>query len=155
MGAKEVLQLAAVFLAGLATGGLMVNWIGLGRAMARLSASTYVEFHQATNHTFDPYMPVVVVGAMLSGIALAVPASGIHSLTGTLAIVGAICYAGVLAVALSVNVPINRQIEHWAVQKPPDDWAQIRARWVRFHMVRTLFSIPGLACYILACLVRP
>jgi SAM-dependent methyltransferase len=27
------------------------------------------------------------------------------------------------------------------------------ARWVRFHIVRTLFSLPGLACYILACLV--
>ena len=43
----------------------MVNWIGLGRAMSRLSASTYVEFHQATNHTFDPYMPIVVMGAVL------------------------------------------------------------------------------------------
>ncbi len=45
---------------------LMVNWIGLGRAMSRLSVSTYVEFHQATNHTFNPYMPIVVVGASLS-----------------------------------------------------------------------------------------
>lgn len=49
----------------------MVNWIGLGRAMSRLSASTYVEFHQATNHTFDPYMPIVVLGALLGGIVLA------------------------------------------------------------------------------------
>jgi hypothetical protein len=59
---KPVLQLVVVFFAALATGGLMVNWIGLGRAMSRLSASTYVEFHQATNHTFDPYMPIVVYG---------------------------------------------------------------------------------------------
>jgi hypothetical protein len=34
---KQVLQLAVVVFAALATGGLMVNWIGLGRAMSRLS----------------------------------------------------------------------------------------------------------------------
>ena len=61
---EQVLQLVVVFFAALATGGLMVNWTGLGRAMSRLSVSTYVELHQATNHTFDPYMPIVVVGAL-------------------------------------------------------------------------------------------
>jgi hypothetical protein len=33
--------------------------------MSRLSGSTYVEFRQATNHTFNPYMPIVVLGAVL------------------------------------------------------------------------------------------
>jgi hypothetical protein len=46
---EQVLQLAVVFLAALAAGGLMVNWLGLARAMSRLSVATYVEFHQATN----------------------------------------------------------------------------------------------------------
>jgi hypothetical protein len=77
---EQVLRTAVVFLAALATGGLMVNWIGLGRAMSRLSESTYVEFHQATNHTFNPYMPIVVVGAILGGIVLAIVSPGIHSL---------------------------------------------------------------------------
>jgi hypothetical protein len=59
---ERLLELIVVFFTALGTGGLMVNWIGLGRAMSRLSVSTYVEFHQATNHTFDPYMPVVLWG---------------------------------------------------------------------------------------------
>ena len=150
---EQVLQLAVVVLAALATGGLMVNWIGLGRAMSRLSVSTYVEFHQATNHTFNPYMPIVVVGAMLGGIVLAIPFQGIHSLSGELAIAGSVCYVAVLAIALSTNVRINKQVARWSVQSPPDDWTLVRARWVRFHVVRTLFSLPGLACYILACQV--
>jgi hypothetical protein len=40
--------------------------------MSRLSVSTYIEFHQHTNRTFDPYMPIVVVGALAGGLALAV-----------------------------------------------------------------------------------
>jgi uncharacterized membrane protein len=131
----------------------MVNWIGLGRAMSRLSASTYVEFHQATNRTFDPYMPIVVIGALLGGIVLAILSPGIHSLSGELAIAGFLSYVGVLAVGLPTNVRINKPIERWSVQSPPDDWASIRSRWIRFHIIRTLFSLPGLACYILACLV--
>ena len=144
-------ELIVLLFAALATGGLMVNWIGLGRAMSRVSESTYVEFHQATNHTFNPYMPIVVVGAILGGIVLAILSQGIHSLSGQLAIAGSVCYVAVLAIALSTDVRINKQIAHCSVQSPPDDWALIRARWVRFHVVRTLFSFPGLACYILAC----
>jgi hypothetical protein len=58
--AMETLFVLIVLLfAALATGGLMVNWIGLGRAMLRTSVSAYVEFHQHTNHTFNPYMPIL------------------------------------------------------------------------------------------------
>jgi uncharacterized membrane protein len=150
---EQVLQLAVLVFAAFATGGLMVNWIGLGRAMSRLSVSSYVEFHQATNHTFDPYMPIVVAGSLFGGIALAIVSQGIHSLSGELAIAGSVCYVAVLAISFSTNVRINKQIERWSVQGPPHDWNRIRASWVRFHIVRTLFSLPGLACYILACLV--
>jgi uncharacterized membrane protein len=145
---EQVLQLAIVSFAALATGGLMVNWIGLGRAMSRLSGSTYVEFHQATNRTFDPYMPIVVIGALLRGIVLAILSQGTHSHSGGLAIAGSVCYVAVLAIALSTNVRINKQIERWSMRSPPDNWAPVRARWVRFHIIRTLFSLPGLACYI-------
>jgi uncharacterized membrane protein len=151
---EQILQLAVVVFAALATGGLMVNWIGLGRAMSRLSASTYVEFHQATNHTFNPYMPIVVVGAILGGIVLAMLSPGIHSVAGELAIAGSVSYVSVVAIALSTDVRINKKIARWSVESPPDDWGSARARWVRFHIIRTLFSLPGLAFYILACLVR-
>ena len=150
---EQILQLVVVFFAALATGGLMVNWIGLARAMSQLSASTYAEFHQATNHTFDPYMPIVVMGASLGGIVLAIFARGIHSLSGELAIAGSVCYAAVIAITVPTNVRINKEVARWSVQSLPDDWTVIRARWVRFHILRTLFSLPGFACYMLACLL--
>jgi uncharacterized membrane protein len=121
--------------------------------MSQLSASTYAEFHQATNHTFDPYMPIVVMGASLGGIVLAIFARGIHSLSGELAIAGAVCYAAIIAITLPTNVRINKQIARWSVQSLPNDWTVIRASWVRFHIIRTLVSLPAFACYILACLL--
>lgn len=141
--------LIVLLFSALATGGLIVNWIGLGRAMSRLSASAYVEFHQHTNRTFNPYMPIVVIGALAGGIALAVM-YGVRSIPGQLAAAGAVCYALVIIIALTTDVRINHQIASWSIQNPPREWAQMRARWIRFHVIRTLFSVPAFVVYLLA-----
>jgi len=88
---------------------------------------------------FNPYMPIVVVGSILGGIVLAILSRGIHSLSCELAIAGSVCYVAVLTIALSTDVRINKQIARWSVENPPHDRAPIRARWIRFHIVRTLF----------------
>ena len=143
------LPLIVLLFAALATGGLVVNWIGLGRAMSRLSIPAYVEFHQHTNRTFDPYMPIVVIGALVGGVGLAVM-YGVHSIPGQLAAAGAVCYALVIVIGVPTCVRINHQIASWSIQNPPRKWAQVRARWIRFHVIRTLFSVPALAIYLLA-----
>jgi uncharacterized membrane protein len=146
---EKSFELIVLLFAALATGGLIVNWIGLGRAMSRLSVSAYIEFHQHTNRTFDPYMPMVVVGALTGGVALAVM-YGVHSIPGQLAAAGAVCYALVIIIGVPTCVRINKQIADWSIQNPPGEWAQMRARWLRFHVIRTLFSVPALAIYLLA-----
>ena len=145
---ESLFVLIVLLFAALATGGLIVNWIGLGRAMSRLSASAYVEFHQHTNRTFVPYMPIVVIGALAGGAVLAMM-YGVHSIPGQLAAAGAVCYALVLMISVT-DVRINHQIASWSIQNPPREWAQIRARWIRFHVIRTLFSVPAFAIYLLA-----
>src|SRR6266481_1574754 len=96
---EKSFELIVLLLAALATGGLIVNWIGVGRAMSRLSVSAYIEFHQSTNRTFDPYMPIVIIGALAGGVAFAVM-YGVHSISGQLAAAGAVCYALVIIIGL-------------------------------------------------------
>jgi hypothetical protein len=146
---ENSLVLIVLLFAALATGALVVNWIGLARAMSRLSVSAYVEFHQQTNRTFDPYMPIVIIGALAGGVALAV-VYGVHSIPGGLAAVGAVCYALVIIIGVPTCVRINHQIASWSIQNPPREWAQMRMRWIRFHVIRTLFSVPAFTIYLLA-----
>ena len=148
---EKSLVLIVLLFAALATGGLIVNWIGLGRAMSRLSVSAYVEFHQHTNRTFDPYMPIVFVGALAGGVALVVM-YGVHSISGQLAGAGAVYYALVIIIGVPTCVRINHQIASWSIQNPPREWAQMRARWLRFHVIRTLFSVPAFVVYVLAAM---
>ncbi len=145
--------LIVLLFAALATGGLVVNWIGLARAMSRLSVSAYVEFHQLTNRTFDPYMPIVIIGALAGGVALALMYD-VHSIPGQLVAAGTVCYALVIIIGVPTCVRINHQIASWSVQNPPSEWAQMRARWIRFHVIRTLFSIPAFALYVAAMILR-
>jgi len=117
--------------------------------MSRLSVSTYIEFHQHTNPTFDPYMPMVDVGALAGWAALAVM-YGVHSLPGQLAAAGAVSYALVIIITVPTWARINKRIAYWSIGNPPREWAQMRARWPRFHVIRTLFSVRAFAIYLLA-----
>ena len=151
---ETVFKLVVILFAALATGALIINWIGLARAMSRLSsASAYVEFHQATNKTFDPYMPIVVMGALLGGVVLAIFSPGIRSASGQFAIAGVLGYLAVLAIGLPTCVRMNKVVAQWSIENPPNNWTSFRTRWIRFHILRTLFSIPALAAYILSTLL--
>jgi Domain of unknown function (DUF1772) len=107
----------------------------------------------STNRTFDPYMPIVVGGAIVGGIGLAV-ASGIHTTSGQLSAFGAVCYAAVIAITVPTCLRINKQVARWSIENPPGDWATVRARWIRFHVIRTLFSVPGFVLYAAALILR-
>src|SRR5690348_14136612 len=132
MAIEITLRLAVLFLAALATGGLLVNWIGLARAMVQISsAGAYTEFHQAASRTFDPYMPIVVFGALFGGIALVLTSPGLTSASGLLALAGILGYVAVIAIGLPTSVRINKLIAHWSIDAPPRDWAEFRARWIR------------------------
>ena len=89
-------------------------------------------------------MPIVVIGALAGGVALAM-IYGVHSIPGQLAAAGAVCYALVIIISVPTCVRINHQIASWSIQNLPSYWAQTRARWIRFHVIRTLFSVPAFA----------
>jgi hypothetical protein len=121
--------------------------------MASLSCGrTYVAVHQATNRTFDPYMPTVVWSAVAGGAGLVLISGGVHSASGAFALAGLIGYAAVLAISLPTCVRINGIIARWSPDAPPEHWRSLRARWIRFHALRTLISFPALIAYLLAVL---
>jgi len=131
----------------------MVNWAGLARAMAQLSPSTYVELHQSTNRPSNRTCRSLSWGQLSAGLCW--PAHlVIHTASGQLSAFGAVCYAAVIAITLPTDLPINKQVARWSIENPPGDWAAVRARWIRFHVIRTLFSIPAFALYAAAMILR-
>jgi uncharacterized membrane protein len=89
---------------------------------------------------------VQLPAAVLSGIVVCVllfrraQTSG-----GILAIASLTLLVVAMAITLSVNVPIDRQIQSWTAATLPPDWAAIRDRWEFYHGLRTLVSLFALA----------
>jgi hypothetical protein len=60
----------------------------------------------------------------------------------------------VIAITVPTCLRINKQVARWSIENPPGDWATVRARWIRFHVIRTLFSVPGFVLYAAALILR-
>ncbi len=117
-------------------------WV-MTRAFRRMSASAYVELHQALNRTADPYMPVMVVLTGVLAVGLLV--------TATSVVLPGIILLGVgatTAITLAVNVPINHEVARWSSQQPPIEWRARRDRWVRFHWHRTITSVASFVAFL-------
>jgi hypothetical protein len=54
-----------------------------------------------------------------------------------------------------VEVPIDNEIKRWTVDTMPADWQVQRFTWKRFHALRTLTSIMGLAAFGWSALFLP
>jgi uncharacterized membrane protein len=53
-----------------------------------------------------------------------------------------------LVITLTVNVPIDYEINRWTVETLPPDWTSMRDRWQFYHTVRTFASLAGVGCAI-------
>ena len=72
------------------------------------------------------------------------------------ALVGMLLMVAVIAVTLSVEVPIDNKIKTWTPATLPSDWRDIRARWAAFHTLRTFLSVAAVAAAVGAALTaRP
>ena len=59
-----------------------------------------------------------------------------------------------IALTLTQNVPLNKQIQSWHAETPPSDWTAVRDRWMVGHRLRTGLSLVGLGCQIAATMRR-
>jgi len=59
-----------------------------------------------------------------------------------------------LLITVMIEVPIDNQIKRWTVSTIPSDWELLRARWDKFHTLRTFTSIASLCLLVWGTLVR-
>ena len=89
----------------------------------------------------------VVVAVTLVLAFESVPGGAAAAAAGTLLAIG------VIAISVGVNVPINKLVCEWAPDAPPANWAAVRARWTRFHAIRTNRSLVAFACSLAAAAI--
>ena len=134
-----MLAVAAVLGSGMAAGVLFAVALSVLPALLAMPPDRYVYTHQMLGRYWDPTMPIIVLGSLVSNIVLAALAPA--GPARVLVIAAAALLLGVSVVSHFCNVPINRKITELDPHQLPGQWRDPRPLWRRWHLLRTAFAV--------------
>jgi hypothetical protein len=147
-------QFLTIMLYVLVAGVLWGTWLSLARTMNDYDATTFLTDGKHMIVNLRDVMAVFMISAGVLGIVTTVLLLRARPrAAGWLSLVGVLCIVAVIVVTLSVEVPIDNQVNVWTVPTLPADWRDIRARWADFHTLRTFLSLAAVAAAVGAALV--
>ncbi len=111
----KLAQLLEIMLYVLVAGVMWGTWLSLGRTMTRYDAATFLADGKHMIANLGTVMAVLMIAAIVAGLLVVVPLFRYRSTTAAwLALAGLLLMAAVLAVTLSVEVPIDNKINGWS-----------------------------------------
>ena len=149
----RALQLLTMLLFSLVTGVFWGTWFSLSRSMSQITPGTFLEVGRLMIGNLGGPMSVLMPASMVFALVLCVVLyRGRESRATLFASAALVLMAIALVITLTVNVPIDRQIQSWTTATLPPDWRAIRDRWEFYHGLRTLLSLAALACLFVSTL---
>jgi hypothetical protein len=146
-------QFVTLLLFSLVTGVFWGTWFSLSRSMSAITAGTFLEVGRLMIANLGGPMSVLLPAALLAALALsALLFRGRHTHASLFALAAFVLMVVALVITLTVNVPIDRQIQLWTIATLPPDWQAIRNRWEFYHGLRTALSLAALSCLFVSTL---
>jgi uncharacterized membrane protein len=143
----NVIRFVFLLLLGLLVGTMFGIWAGFNPL--GLSATAYVEQQQNAIRSLNTLLPLMGAGCIVLAIWLAVVAKN-QRRTRSLLVTAVVCLVVAALVTRFCNQPINAVVITWSAQNPPPEWAQLRAEWWQWHIVRTLAGIAAFGFALVA-----
>ncbi len=145
--ALRIWEFISICLAALVTGVFWGPWLGLSRSIETFTADVFLAIGQRMIGNLAPVMPFLMPAAILSLVPVLI-LSWHRPAVFWLTLAALVLYLLALVVTLAVEVPIDNRIRSWTPETLPADWQRQRDRWERFHALRTLASVVGLALLV-------
>ncbi len=143
-----------LFLAGALTGNEFGSWAALHPALRELPHQAHVRSDQAITRRYGKMMSALMTGAVISFVPVLSLVSDRRSLSFLFSLAGMVCYAVMLAITLTGNIPINRRtLELDPSTTTREEFLELRARWDRLHTARNALNLTGFGLAILGTLV--
>lgn len=155
MKLNQFLKYTSLLLIGLLAGNAFAFVIGMGPVMEKLSASSYIAFHQSMQRSFlswTPLLCLVVVFKLM--VHLFVMRRHWQRVEFFLVLFAMLCVADELVMTWTGNMPLNRIIHMWQFQGPPNDWESIRIQWLNLMYWRCALLVAGFSFLIASVLTK-
>jgi len=148
----KLIQFLGIMLYVLVAGVMWGTWLALGRTMTRYDATTFLTDGKHMISNLATVMAVLMISAATVGVLMVVLLFRQSRTAGWLALAGLLLIFAVIAVTLSIEVPIDNKIKTWTTATLPSNWQNIRAQWAAFHTLRTFLSLAAVAAAVGAAL---
>jgi uncharacterized membrane protein len=140
----NLLDIVAVTLASLVLGVFWGPWLALTRSMSTLPLNVFLTVTHRLDHNLGRSMTILyplTLVAIIAALVFSVPSPIAFWLT----IAGLIMFLIALVVTVRIEVPIVAKIREWTDTVVPENWQALRDRWVKFHLLRVIPGIIGVA----------
>jgi uncharacterized membrane protein len=155
MKLNQFLKYTSLLLIGLLAGNAFAFVIGMGPAMQKLSASSYIAFHQAMQRSFLSWTPLLCFVVVFKlAVHLFVMRKHWQRVEFFFVLFALLCVMDELVMTWTGNMPLNRVIHMWQFQGPPNDWENIRSQWVQLMYWRCALLVAGFSFLIGSVLVK-
>ena len=149
---KRIAHFAAIFAAGIITGGQYV--VSFDYGTAGMTAPFYTEKMQYAIHHIGTPLFGMLIAATILNFAAAILFRKDRRTCYLLAAAGFCLLAGGLITRFG-NIPLLDMIDTWSVASPPANWLEIAERWYRFHTIRIAVDVVGFGLSLLSALRKP
>jgi hypothetical protein len=147
----RIAQFVHLFLFALVLGVCWGTWFSLSRSISSLSASTFLEVGHTMIANLGGPMALLMPATLLTSVPVLFGLYRLHRRAGFYLMLAGVGLFGVaLVITLTVNVPIDYDINRWTVETLPPDWTSIRDRWQFFHTSRTFVCLAAFGCALAA-----
>jgi uncharacterized membrane protein len=149
--ARLIVSFTNLSLAALVVGAMFGTW--LGGNLVDLSPSAYVQQQQHAIRALNVVMPALGWSLALITASSSILARGNRRRLALL-VTALACFMAAGLVTRFLNQPINAIVMTWSAEAPPDNWAELRDEWWRWHVLRTASGVVGLSLLIVAHLAE-
>jgi len=154
--ALKAARFANLFLVGVLSGNEFGSWAGLHPALRQLPHQAHVRSEQAVTRRYGKMMPALMMGTLVSFVPVLSLVSDRRSSSFLFGLAGMVCFATMLTITLTGNVPVNRRtLELDPNTTPREEFLELRARWDRLHAARNVLNLAGFGLALLGVLASP
>lgn len=151
--AVMLLQFLAALLFAMVAGSVFGIWRGYDPTT--FSATAFLEMHQGAVRGLNLLLPALALASIIFTLTLTWLARGKGSVFW-LYLAALLLMVGAGVVTRFFNQPINAQVVSWTADSLPANWADLRSTWWNWHLLRTGFSVVGIALLLAAIILdRP
>ncbi|MBA2344273.1 MAG: DUF1772 domain-containing protein [Rubrobacter sp.] len=138
--------------AGLLAGNELGTWAAVHPALKKLGPPERVRAEQELTRRFGVIMPFWMAAAVISCLPNLALSAGRPGFRPTL--IGALCFAAMLASTRLGNVPINNRTLEIDPEEDIEEFGRLRERWDRLHTLRIALTTAGLGFLVAGALTE-